>query len=114
MKIKTRYCSFKRDKRNLIIFPEKPFWLVGDHSLELFVKFFSGEIDEDVLMNETISNYNYSLEEYQEILANLESIFSAAKLDEESKDDTSTKIDYNTYFPLPVINVTRRCNLSCI
>lgn len=113
MKIKTRYCSFKRDKKNLIIFPEKPFWLVGDDSLELFVDFFSGKIDEDVLLNEAISNYNYSPEEYQETLANLESIFSAAKLDEDSKDDTSKKIDYNTYFPLPVINVTRRCNLSC-
>ncbi len=66
MKIKTRYCSFKRDKNNLIIFPEKPFWLVGDDSLELFVDFFSGKIDEGVLLNEAISNYNYSPEEYQE------------------------------------------------
>ena len=66
MKIKTRYCSFKRDKKNLIIFPEKPFWLVGDDSLELFVDFFSGKIDEGILLNEAISNYNYSPEEYQE------------------------------------------------
>ena len=66
MKIKTRYCPFKRDKNNLIIFPEKPFWLVGDDSLELFVDFFSGKIDEGVLLNEAISNYNYSPEEYQE------------------------------------------------
>ena len=43
MKIKTRYYSFKRDKKNLIIFPEKPFWLVGDDSLELFVDFLAAK-----------------------------------------------------------------------
>ncbi|MBW9211998.1 MULTISPECIES: hypothetical protein [Terrabacteria group] len=59
MKIKTRYCLFKRDKKNLIIFPEKPFWLVDDDSLELFVKFFSDEIEESVLLNGAISNYTH-------------------------------------------------------
>lgn len=51
MKINNKYYSEHRGNRNLIIFPDKPFWIVGDNSLETIIKYFTEEISDNELFH---------------------------------------------------------------
>lgn len=110
MKIHNRFYSEHRGDKNLIIFPDKPFWIVGDNSLETIIRYFSEEFSKEELYEKLISDYKYEIREIEETLNYIEKIISEADLDAKESD---FNLNYENYFPLPVINVTRRCNLSC-
>ena len=105
MKINSRFYSEHRGDKNLIIFPEKPFWIVGDNSLETIIRFFSEDISEEELHRILIDEYKYGVGEINDTIKYIEKVISEANLDEK---ETDFNLDYEAYFPLPVINVTRR------
>lgn len=111
MKINNRFYSEHRGDRNLIIFPDKPFWIVGDNSLETIIRYFAEELSDEDLKRILVNEYKYGMNEISETLCNIEKIILEAKLDD--YNENTLELDYTTHFPLPVINITRRCNLSC-
>lgn len=108
--LKYDYRYFVREQKLLVIFPEKPFWFVGDLSILEIVKYFSGEIDLETLKYVLENKFDYSVDEEKEVVSYVEKLFESANLFSKNVD-----IDENVceIFPNAVINVTRNCNLSC-
>ncbi|MBK1468356.1 radical SAM/SPASM domain-containing protein [Parvimonas parva] len=108
--LKYDYKYFIRDDKVLIIFPEKPFWFVGDLSILEVVKYFSKEIDYDLLKYRLKNKFNYLDVEEKEVLLFVKELFKSAELfaDKVNIEDKLLEV-----FPNAVINLTKNCNLKC-
>ena len=93
MKINNKYYSEHRGNRNLIIFPDKPFWIVGDNSLETIIKYFTEEISDNELFHVLTNDYGYDNEEITDTLSYIENVLVEANLD---KNKDIHGIDYTT------------------
>lgn len=112
--IKYKFSLYDRDDRTLVIFPEKPFWFVGDSSVRYFVMYYSGTIDSKQLHSILTEQYLYSTEDVEEMLQVFLDVFEQAELfDLESTSQTSEVRSTEQFFPLPVLTITRDCNLRC-
>lgn len=111
--LKFDYYMEEREKKLLIIFPEKPFWLVGDISYKVILEYFKGNITYEQLQEELKESYGYDLEEQEKIIGAILELFEEAKLFEEEIESDKEYRKFENYFPNPVINVTRKCNLKC-
>ena len=111
--IKYDFYYEERDEKILIIFPEKPFWLVGDFSIKVILEYFKGNIKKQQLHEELTKKYEYDFEEIEQVIQELKGILEEAKLFEEESIEQKETVLFENNFPNPVINVTRRCNLSC-
>lgn len=111
-KFQYNYKKIVRDKKNLYIFPDKPFWIVGDESLEVFIKVFSEELELNSISQILINDFSYNEEEVRSVFTELDELFEEAGLFNENSTENNAKFN-NEQFAVPVINITKSCNLAC-
>lgn len=105
----------ERDGKMLFIFPDKPFWFIADSSIKVVVDYFSGLLNSSKdINNKLITKFGYTNDEAIEVVNFSYSIFKEGKLFDNEEFDLKNQINtISNRFTIPVINVTRNCNLKC-
>lgn len=112
MTLQYDYKIIERGCKTLFIFPDKPFWFVGDCSIKYFLECFDNKITMTELESVLLSNFEYEPTEIMDVFNELEALFFEASLFDKAQKEMY-KRDINDQFAIPVLNVTKNCNLAC-
>lgn len=96
-----------------MIFPDKPFWFIGDASIDFILDYFYRRINYNQLYDNLTNKFNYNNDEVSSTLDFILNLFNEARLFNLEETERTSPRFYADYFPNPVINVTRKCNLHC-
>ena len=107
------YEIIQKNDKFLIIFGDKPFWFVCEESIVEIIKYLSGKFDYEILRNVLEKKYKYTNADISCLIQETSKMLEEAKLFTYENKSVTDRDMYNKHMPNPVINITKRCNLSC-